>query len=236
MAGYRIRVRRRRAIVGLLVVVALGLAACGGGSPTAAKGRSTTTTARRSTSTTAPSTPTTAPVSTTTTTTAPAPAATAGAACTNGQVTVAVSPTAGGAAAGSIGLVLVLTNGSSSTCTLTGYPGVAGLDASGAQAVQASREAQGPLGGLETGSQTPPTVTLAPGGQASATVEGSDNPTGSGSATSCPTYPDLAVTLPATTQPVTVAADLPGAVRPGFPGCNGLQVTPVVPGTSGHTG
>jgi hypothetical protein len=125
----------------------------------------------------------------------------------------------------------VFTNQSQSACTLSGYPGVAGLDAQGNQAVQAVRTLAGYLGGLKPGDTTPPLVSLAPGQTASATVEGTDNPIGS--ATSCPYYPILLVTPPNLTDSVRVTVSDLGRVTSGLPGCSPIEVHPVVPGNSG---
>jgi hypothetical protein len=112
-------------------------------------------------------------------------------------------------------------NTSSSTCLLHAFPGVAGLDNAGNQIVQASREVNNaPFTGSTS---TLPTVTLAPNQTASAIVFGSDVPTGS--ATSCVTYAALLVTPPNALQSVKVNAQLPG--------CAGLRVSPVYPGTDG---
>jgi hypothetical protein len=100
---------------------------------------------------------------------------------------------------------------------------VAGLDAAGNQIAQASREVnQVPF----TGSAASlPTVQLAPGNTASALVLSSDVPTGS--STSCVTYAGLLVTPPNSLQSVRVNASLPG--------CAGLRVGPVYPGTTGSS-
>lgn len=124
---------------------------------------------------------------------------------------------------GHIGVTVVFTNRSRTTCSLYGYPGVAALNAAGQQVVQAVRTTSGYLGGVASGA-TAPIVDLQPGQSASATVEGTDVPVGS--ATSCPTYPRLLVTPPNTTVSTTVTASLPG--------CSPVQVHPVVPGTSGY--
>jgi len=58
-----------------------------------------------------------------------------------------------------------------------------------------------------------------------------------GTATSCPYYPSLLVTPPNLTvsTPVTdVGLQGPGATVRGFPGCSGLYVDPVVPGSTGR--
>ena len=123
---------------------------------------------------------------------------------------------------GHIGVIVVFTNTSPQTCKLMGYPGVAGLNAAGHQAVQAVRTLNGYMRVLPTG-QGPPVVTLTTGESASAFVEGTDVPTGN--QTSCPTYPKLLVTPPNTTQQVTIDTSMPG--------CSPVQVHPVVPGTTG---
>jgi hypothetical protein len=124
-------------------------------------------------------------------------------------------------AAGTIGQVILFENSSTVTCLLHGFPGVAGLDNAGNQIVQATREVnQVPF----TGSAASlPTVQLAPGNTASASVLASDVPTGNN--TSCVSYPALLVTPPNALQSVRVTAAMPG--------CNGLRVGPVYPGTTG---
>ncbi len=63
----------------------------------------------------------------------------------------------------------MFTNASSATCTLFGYPGAAVLNGAGRQIEQAKRTQGGFLGG-NVGA--PRTVTLRPGAQASARIEG----------------------------------------------------------------
>ncbi len=206
--------------VGLVTAVLVGLVltACGSGSKQGVS--STTGRPRSSTTTVATAPPSTTGVSTTTSTSAATTSA-----CRNGQVSVSPSTIAG--ALGHQDSVLSFTNQSQSTCTLSGYPGVAGLDAQGNQAVQAERTPSGYMGGLRSGT-TASQVPLAPGQAASAIVEGTDNPVGS--ATSCPDYPALLVTPPNTTQSVKVTVSSePG----GLAGCSPIQVHPIVPGTSG---
>ncbi len=147
-------------------------------------------------------------------------------ACTNSQV--AVSDSGGGGAAGHENQVLVFTNKSQSTCALTGYPGVAGLNAAGQQVTQASRSLSGYMGGLLPGVTTLPLVSLAPGQTASAIVEGTDNPLGS---QPCPQYSVLLVTPPNLTEQVRVQVS--GLGTRGFPDCSGIEVHPVVPGSGG---
>jgi len=154
----------------------------------------------------------------------------AAARCQNGQLAVTVL--GNGAAAGSVGQVIGFINVSKVACTLTGYPGVAGLDAQGRQVAQAQRQLMGMLGGLANGATAPPAVTLAPGQSASAMVEGTDNPVGT--ATSCTYFPSLLVTPPNLTQPTKVTIALSGSTIAGFPGCSGLRVDPVVIGHAGR--
>ena len=138
---------------------------------------------------------------------------------------VGVSGQQASAAAGHQGVVLLFVNNGSASCLLYGYPGVAGLDASGAQVVQATRTLIGMMGGLAPGVTTLPKITLSPGQKASAVVEGSD--VVQGTETSCPTYAALLVTPPNTMTSVKVPFSLPG--------CSPIEVHPVVSGTSGST-
>jgi hypothetical protein len=190
---------RKLAALGLIALPLL-LASCGGGASVA------TTTA-----------PTTAPSTTTTTS-----ATTAASGCTLPQLAVTSTSNAG---LGHIGAILIFTNTSQATCSLVGYPGVAMLNAQGAQVLQAIRTPNAYLGGIPTGTR-PPTVILKPGGAASATLEGTDVP--AGTATTCPTYPKILVTPPNATQSTTLAVSMPG--------CSPVQIHPVVPGTSGSLG
>ncbi|MGO9344714.1 MAG: DUF4232 domain-containing protein [Acidimicrobiales bacterium] len=136
--------------------------------------------------------------------------------CTFSQLRI--TATFGGVGLGHVSVLLLFKNSSSTTCSLYGYPGVAGLNAQGVQITQAVRTLNGYMGGA---GQSAPLVTLIPGQLASAIVEGTDNPTGT--ATTCTTYPKLLVTPPNTTQSVTIDMSMPG--------CSGLQVHPVVPRT-----
>ena len=182
--------------------------------------------------TTGASTSTTVPTSTGPTT-ASTTASASGVMCENGQIAVTVRPA--GAAAGSSGQVIGFVNVSRVACTLTGYPGVAVLDAQRRQVIQAQRQLMGMLGGLANGSTTLPTVTLRPGQSASAMVEGTDNP--EGTATSCICYPSLLVTPPNLTRPMKVNETLSGSIAPGFSGCSGIRDDSRGPRTHGcHPG
>jgi hypothetical protein len=137
--------------------------------------------------------------------------------CANADLAVGVGRT--GAGLGHVGLTIVFTNGSRHLCTLYGYPGVAGVDRTGRQVTQAVRTLSGYLGG----SYTKTTVRLAPGGRASALVEGTDNPAGTAT---CPVYPSLLVTAPNQTRSHVLAASMPG--------CSHLEIHPVVAGATGR--
>jgi hypothetical protein len=121
--------------------------------------------------------------------------------------------------------VILFANESRFSCTLTGYPGIAGLGSYGQQEMQAKRTLSGFTGGLWNGATALPQVSLAPGQEASAMVEGIDHPVGT--ETSCPLYYSLLVTPPNLTQ------SAPLALPNGMPGCVIIEVHPVVPGTSG---
>ncbi|HET9691534.1 MAG TPA: DUF4232 domain-containing protein [Acidimicrobiales bacterium] len=207
-----------------LIAIAVAAGGCGGSghpatAPTTATSAAVATTAP--TTGTATTAPTSVPVTTVTTaaasTTTVAPVTTSTTSsdrCTH--LAIAVGQSEG--AAGTIGVPLSFTNTGSTTCVLGGYPGVALLDASGAQAVQAAR----------TGSPGSP-VRLAPGAEASALLTGSDVP--SGSATSCPSYPAALVTPPGSTSSEHVSLTADGGK--GLPGCSTPQIRPVVAGSGG---
>jgi hypothetical protein len=127
-----------------------------------------------------------------------------------------VTPGQSNGAAGSITVPVLFRNISHRTCTLQGYPGVAGLNAAGQQVVQAVRTPFTHVG-------PPSAISLAPGQTASAPVQGSDVPVGT--ATTCVSYPKLLVTPPGETHSQQVVVTLPG--------CNGLRVGPVVAGIMG---
>jgi hypothetical protein len=133
-----------------------------------------------------------------------------------------IEPGQSDGATGHLGIPLLFTNKSAEPCHMVGYPGVAGLGATGRQATQAARTPNGFLGGLPVGSTKPPFVTIAPGQTASAMVEGTHVPSGN---QTCPTYPALLVTPPNDTRSVRVNAQIPG--------CTGIDVGPIVPGATG---
>ena len=207
-------------------IAACALAACtsssagkGHGSDAASRSSSATTSASSTDSAAAPASDTTgsAPatavtVTATVTTTPPGPAS-----CTNAQLGVTSSPPPAGDAAGHEGVVLLFRNQGSADCSLTGYPGVAGLDSSGHQVQQATRTLTGMLGGCSC--TAAPTLTLHPGDTVSAVVEATPNGGGP-----CTAFASLLVTPPNTTASTPIAA--------GLPSC-GFDVHPVVTGQSG---
>jgi uncharacterized protein DUF4232 len=210
----------RRAVAAVLIPVVVLLAACDAG----------TTHVIRSTPSSSSTTESVSPASTNPEPTSTSAVVSSAPLCTNGQV--GVSDSGGGAGLGHEDQVILFTNHSPSPCTLTGYPGVAGLDANGEQVVQAVRALSGYLGGLWNDARTPPRVSLNPGQTASAIVEGTDNPTGT--ATSCPSYDHLLVTPPNLTDSVRVSVSgLGSPPTSGLPGCSIIEVHPVVPGNSG---
>ncbi|MGH9007364.1 MAG: DUF4232 domain-containing protein [Acidimicrobiales bacterium] len=187
-----------RLTVGIpLAAMAVGAAACSGGTPSANPTTSSTPSSSTSTTSTQPATPK----------------------CTTAGLQVTAGM--GSGAAGTIGQVILFENSGTGTCLLHGFPGVAGLDSAGNQIAQASREVNNaPF----TGSAASlPTVQLAPGNTASALVLSSDVPTGS--ATACVTYAALLVTPPNATQSVRVSVQMPGCaglrVGPVFSGTTG---------------
>lgn len=142
--------------------------------------------------------------------------------CTFTQLTTTADHLPG--AAGHTGYVLRFSNHSAQACSLYGYPGVAGLDASGDQVSEATRMLRGYMGGLPAGDDAPATVVLLPSESASARVEGTDVPIGT---QPCPHLSGMLVTAPNDYQ-ATRLGDAPGD-------CSGLVVTPVVQGTAGGT-
>jgi len=181
---------------------------------------------------TACSSPSTKPAVTTSTSHTPARSSTTGSPpttsipiCTTSHLTISSGLSQG--ATGHISTVLLFANSGTTTCNITGYPGLAGLNASGTQVVQAQRTLRGFTGGLAQGATAPPVVDLTPNQTASALVEGTDVPTGN--ATSCPSYPAFLVTPPNETHSVQLS------LASAFPGCSQIQIHPVVPGTSGSS-
>jgi hypothetical protein len=119
--------------------------------------------------------------------------------CSNGQVQVTNGGQHRGLGHRDVILEFTLTPGAAE-CTLTGYPGVD--SGAGGPLVHAERTLAGYMGGLR-GTDIPPTVTVTATQPAYAMVEGVavdiTDPY-----RLCPTYTDLRVTPPDTTETVTV--------------------------------
>lgn len=124
--------------------------------------------------------------------------------CSNGQVVVTAGKYSTGLGHRGLTLVFSLAPGAQ-PCTLTGYPGVD--SGAGGPLVHAERTLFGYMGGVRTDS--PPTITVTPTQPAHAVVEGDTANTESDD--KCPSYSDLQVTPPDTTDTVTVAAGIDGA-------------------------
>jgi hypothetical protein len=93
--------------------------------------------------------------------------------------------------------------GGAEPCTLTGYPGVD--SGAGGPLVHAQPTLRGYMGGLPVDVDVPPTVTLSLSTQAQAIVEGMAV---DGDGNQCPTYSDLLVNPPDTTDVFTVPATI----------------------------
>jgi hypothetical protein len=120
--------------------------------------------------------------------------------CEPGQLSLAAGRPQAAVSHRAVTLTFSLAPGAS-PCVLAGYPGVD--TGNGGPLLHARRTPQGYLGGLSGSVREPPAITLSPSVQAHAVVEGDavdDN------GDPCPTYTDLRVTPPDTTQTFTVPA------------------------------
>jgi hypothetical protein len=143
--------------------------------------------------------------------------------CTTTQLHVSAGNV--GASTGHSSVPLLFGNKSAQECRLSGYPGVALLNAHGRQVIQARREPSGFIGGLPSYSGGPlPAIGLASGETASALVEGDDVPLHG--ATPCGPFESILVTPPNAVQPVRLDV--------GVPGCSDIEVHPVVLGSTGQ--
>ena len=218
---------RRLWCVGV-VSACLTLAACTSGSTDKGSPSTSPSVSPTSTSTvtaTAPvpvtsSAPTPSASSSTGTTGSATPAAAGG--------TIPCTPTVssfsvGGQNGASMHVVFVVTarNASRQTCVTQGYPGVALLNATGRQIEQAKRTREGFMGGLSSGA--PPRIVLHPGQRASARIEGFT--INEATQKTCPHSPAILFTLPDNRDSTRI--------RVSFPACAGVQVHPMLPGTTG---
>jgi len=132
--------------------------------------------------------------------------------CWGDQIAVSASPAQGAVGHRSLNLTFVLASGGA-PCTLTGYPAVD--SGAGGPLTHAQPTLRGYMGGLPGSVSAPPTVTLSLSQQAQAIVEGMAI---DGAGNPCPSYTDLLVNPPNTTEVFTVPAAI-GACQ--------LQVHPV---------
>ena len=122
--------------------------------------------------------------------------------CASGQVQVDNGGEQAAAGHRRVLLVFRLAPGTE-PCTLTGYPGVD--SGAGGPLLHAERTMSGYMGGVQV--ETPPTITLSPSQPAYAVVEGVAINAADADGT-CPTYTDLRVTPPDTTNTVTIPAGI----------------------------
>ena len=148
--------------------------------------------------------------------------------CATGHVSVKLGSS--DASAGHRSIVLVFTNSGSSTCTLTGYPG-ATVTNNGQYNFAPYVNAERTLHGYEGGAAAVTTVSLAPGGTASAVLEWLGAPT-DGSEPNAANCPGMAGGYLEITPPNTTAAS---RFDPPTDMCGNIQIHPVVSGTSGRS-
>jgi hypothetical protein len=118
--------------------------------------------------------------------------------CSNGQVVVTAGQYSTGMGHRGLELIFSLASGVQ-PCTLTGYPGVD--SGAGGPLVHAKRTLSGYMGGVRT--ETAPTITVTASQPAHAVVEGVAVDANDVYRL-CPTYTDMRVTPPDTTDTVTV--------------------------------
>ena len=146
-----------------------------------------------------------------------ADAAVVGSSCGNGSIAVSNTSTQGATGHGSF--VVLFKNVGTTSCTLTGYPSVDAVNGTG----QALAHAQQTLSGFMGGAASVGTVSLGPGGLASATVEWLNfNPQTSGDCI-------FSAAVAAAPPGISTRAHLSVSVSI----CD-LQVHPTVAGTSGQ--
>lgn len=237
---------KRTTIAAMLMAAGIGtVAGCSSGatpstsaSTAAIKPVTSPTTKPATTATTKPAT-TPASVSTSnpaTTRTPPAPGRTTGATnptgsrttnCLITQLRASIDPrhvpgngTPDTSGAVKMGVFVDFQNTSRTTCILTGYPGAATVNAAGGQIKQATRTLRGELDGLPAGSNTIPTVSLAPGQYAAAMIEGFDlKQSGAAQAGCADSDPSILVTPPNTRIAVPFNVS--------WPACFSFDVHPV---------
>lgn len=122
--------------------------------------------------------------------------------CWSDQIAVSAAPTEGAVGHRAVTLIFTLAGGAE-PCTITGYAGVD--SGAGGPLVHARPTPRGYLGGLPDGVNVAPAVILSISTQGQAIVEGVAL---DGDAKPCPTYTDLLVNPPGTTNVVTVSATI----------------------------
>jgi len=132
--------------------------------------------------------------------------------CWSDQIAVTASPADGAVGHRAVMLIFTLAGGAD-PCTLTGYAGVD--SGAGGPLIHAQPTLRGYLGGLPDDVNVPPTVILSISTQGQAIVEGIAV---DGEGKPCPTYTDLIIDPPDTTNAVTVSATIDACA---------LQVHPV---------
>jgi hypothetical protein len=207
------RLRALRVLLCAAAVTSPALAATGCAS---AQDQSTSSNVSSGTSSSAPTTAPSAPATTPPPSVAPPTAAT----CRTSELKVSL--VSGGVAAGTWAAMLEFTDTGNAACTMTGWPGVAGITSSGTASPAMNRS--GPMDGLDATGV--PRVTLQPGGKAGIDISGTDNSAGGGS---CPLpYRQLRVSAPGDSVSVTIPA-ITSAFSTGLPSCGPLAASPVHP-------
>ncbi|WP_172828463.1 DUF4232 domain-containing protein [Mycobacterium colombiense] len=122
--------------------------------------------------------------------------------CWSDQIAVTASPAESAVGHRAVTLMFTLAGGAD-PCTLTGYAGVD--SGAGGPLIHAQPTLRGYMGGLPAGVNEPPTVILSISTQGQAIVEGIAV---DADGKPCPTYTDLIVNSPDTTNVVTVSATI----------------------------
>lgn len=187
---------RSTVLIGAALAVALGLAGCSSPATTPA----TTSTSSSSTSSSTSTSTSTGSTGSSTSTTGASGVAT----CLASQLQIA--PLQGNGAAGTIYQTVSLTNTSSATCTLDGYPGMQLLDAQGSSIPTNVVRGGSPSFPTAAANQPPATVTLAPQQAAVFSLDYEDVPVGD--ETSCPTSTKAQITPPNDTASAVVTLQI----------------------------
>ncbi|MEE3752286.1 DUF4232 domain-containing protein [Mycobacterium intracellulare] len=122
--------------------------------------------------------------------------------CWSDQIAVSASPTEAAVGHRAVTLIFTLAGGAE-PCTIAGYAGVD--SGAGGPLVHARPTLRGYMGGLPSGVNVAPAVILSISTQGQAIVEGVAV---DGEGKPCPTYTDLLVNPPGTTNVVTVSATI----------------------------